>query len=623
MKTSFRTVPFIAVILSVMCFVGLSASAQDATPSDFDVELQALEATTPIPASQVPESGTFWSAQHATDWPPLPSGFLNVPAWPLGDNVFVLDDLNVNYSAMAQAATRSRISSGIHAMDESGGGFSPDFSFPSNSLYLQINAVSNGLAYVNLMNATDYVYEIFSKTDLTLTNWNIELELWPTNTTSMPFTVSEQSRTNLFIWARDWTGITENGNTTPDWWFYEYFGTITLSDTNLDSQGNTLLYDYTNGLDPNIISFSLTVTNNYVNNMSAPVQLNVTAGVPSYFAVLVDDTNFADATWNTYTSSSITANLGLNTGWHGVWVGLRGLPSNATQTWQWERLNLLQPPVLAITNPVTNVVSQPMIQIYGYCQDSLASINYDISNAVGMVTNQPSEITDRYFDTNVLGFTTNYFECLDVPLTNGLNTITLHATDLAGDITTTNFNFTLDYSGKTNPPAVQITWPTNGTQISGSNFTWTGSVSDPTATVTGQAVDTNGDTNVVVGLVERNGNFWVENLPLGSGTNTLTLTVSDVVGNTSVTNINVIQSSLVLTINPVTPSSQLWQPTVNLTGTISDSTYAVWVNGVKGHNNGDGTWSANNVPTTSGGTASFTATAYSPTEQQPNGSYGN
>jgi hypothetical protein len=62
---------------------------------------------------------------------------------------------------------------------------------------------------------------------------------------------------------------------------------------------------------------------------------------------------------------------------------------------------------------------------------------------------------------------------------------------------------------------------------------------------------------------------------------------------------------------------------VNLTGTISDPTYAVWVNGVKGHNNGNGTWSANNVPVNSGGTASFVATAYAPSDQQPDGSYGN
>lgn len=73
----------------------------------------------------------------------------------------------------------------------------------------------------------------------------------------------------------------------------------------------------------------------------------------------------------------------------------------------------------------------------------------------------------------------------------------------------------------------------------------------------------------------------------------------------------------------VTPDTELWQPTVNLTGTISEATYAVWVNGVKGHNTGYGTWYADDVPTTPGGSASFTITAYEPTEQQPDLSYGN
>jgi hypothetical protein len=130
-------------------------------------------------------------------------------------------------------------------------------------------------------------------------------------------------------------------------------------------------------------------------------------------------------------------------------------------------------------------------------------------------------------------------------------------------------------------------------------------------------------TNVYAGAVDRNGNFWLENLPLTAGTNMFTIKVTDAVGNTSKTNISVVQSTLVLTVNPVTPDSQLWQPTVNLTGTISDPTYAVWVNGVKGHNNGNGTWSANNVPNNNGSAASFTATAYAPTEQQPDDSDGN
>jgi len=114
----------------------------------------------------------------------------------------------------------------------------------------------------------------------------------------------------------------------------------------------------------------------------------------------------------------------------------------------------------------------------------------------------------------------------------------------------------------------------------------------------------------------------VEDLPLSSGTNVLTIVVTDAVGNTSVTNINLAPSQVVITMNPVTPDSQLWQPTVNLSGTISALDYPVWVNGVKGTNHGDGTWSANNVPVNKGGTATFEVIAYAPDEQQPDGSYG-
>ncbi len=614
---------------------------QSVSVDDMAVMLQAVEETTPQAAESAPKSGTFYSAQFPNQ-PPLPCNINNVPVWNLGGGVFLLSDLDINYSLrpLASSMTAGRMSAmdAPSPGDGSGdgesdgyGNFNSTYTFPTNGLWLEITNVSNGRSYLNLHNATNQVYAIWSTTNL-LAAWNVETELWPTNSPVMPFTVTTFERQNLFVRAEDWTGMTENGNITPDWWFWEYFGTVALSDTNLDSSGNTLLYDYQNGFDPNVISFTLSYTNQYATVSGAPIQVNVTAGVPSYFAVILDSTNFTGAAWNSYASSNIIINLGTTQGWHNMWVGLRGLPPNATQTWQWKHLNLALPPVLVITNPVANIVSQPIIQIYGYCQEPLASISYDISNALGIVTSQPSEITDQYYDANAWGFTTNYFECLDVPLTNGLNVITIHATDLVGDTTTTNFNFTLDYSSKTNPPVLQITWPQNGMQISGSNFTCQGWIDDPTASVTTQLVFTNANTNlfwggiytnVYVGAVERNGNFWLENLPINAGTNAFTIMVTDAVGNMSVTNLSVVHSTLVLTVNPVTPDSQLWQATVNLTGTISDSTYAVWVNGVKGTNNGDGTWAANNVPVNSGGTASFTATAYAPTEQQPDGSYGN
>ena len=176
---------------------------------------------------------------------------------------------------------------------------------------------------------------------------------------------------------------------------------------------------------------------------------------------------------------------------------------------------------------------------------------------------------NQYYDTTTWEFTTNTFQAFDVVLTNGVNTFTLHATDLAGNVNTFVTNITLDYSAKTNSPAIQITWPTNGTEISGNKFTVDGQVNDPTVTVAATITDTNGDTNTVNGLVERTGKFWVENLPLNSGTNTVTLTVSDTAGNVNTTNFNVVQSAVTLTLNQVSDPQQLWQPTVNLTGTVS------------------------------------------------------
>jgi len=506
--------------------------------------------------------------------------------------------------------------------------------FNTNLLWLKITNIVVGVAYANLYNATNQVYTVLTSTNLTTpsSNCQVATEVFPTSTNCTPFVVQTLNQNTLFLRAEDWTGVTDNGNLTPEWWFWYYYGTNTLSDTNLDSQGLQLSSDYWAGTDPNLIDFSVAVTNNYLNSASVPLQINVTAGVPFYITTLFDNTNFAGATWSAYTSSNITVNVGSVAGWHNVWVGLRGFPAKATQTRQCKHFDLTTPPVLAITNPTIFVVNKPVIQVYGFSQEPLSTVSYAISNALGDVKNQPSDITDQYFDTNTCNFTTNYFECLDVPLTNGLNILTLQATDLSGNTTITNFNFTLDYSSKTNPPSLQISWPQNGSQVSGNTITLQGTIGDPTAFVTTQLIITNSNTNLswagiytnlYVASVERNGNFWLENLPLNSGTNVFAITVEDVVGNTFSTNINIVHSTLTLTINPVTPDSQLWQPTVNLTGSISITNDAVWVNGVKGHNNGDGTWYANIVPVNEGGTATFTATAYGPTERQPDGSYGN
>ena len=263
-----------------------------------------------------------------------------------------------------------------------------------------------------------------------------------------------------------------------------------------------------------------------------------------------------------------------------------------------------------------------MIEIQGYCPESLTAITYDLSNAAGVVTGQQVLILDQNYDTNTFEYTTNAFQAFDVPLTNGDNNITPHATDMAGNVTTTNFSYTLDYSTKTNPPVVKLFWPQDQTVICVSNYTWHGWVDDFTATVVAQMVDTNGNTNLFNAAVERDGNFWVENMPLSSGTNYLTLTATDAVGNVTTTNITVFSGAVTLTINPPT-SDQLWSNAIVVTGTISDSTdYTVWVNGAKATLNGDGTWTATNVYLPMGGTAVLQARAIPNTNNGGSGTGG-
>ena len=311
------------------------------------------------------------------------------------------------------------------------------------------------------------VYEVMSKTDFTLTNWTIEPSvLFSTNSTAMPFTVPALDRTNaLFIWARDWTGVTENGNTVPDWWFWEYFRMLDLSDTNLDSQGNTLLNDYTNDFDPNVIQFLLSFTNDYVNSSIAYGTIMVSGGAPAYMAVLINDTNQADTVWQPY-NPIIVAGLNACDGKYNILVGLRGLPDDTEQTWLGAQLTLdTVPPVITITNPISSTVGQPMIQLQGYANETLGSLTFAVSNAAGIWTNQTGYTTGQFCDTNLFEFTTNWFQCYDIALTNGLNTITLHAADLAGNTTTTNVSFTLDYSSGSNPPVSYLSTPHQTVEI--------------------------------------------------------------------------------------------------------------------------------------------------------------
>ncbi|HZF00821.1 MAG TPA: hypothetical protein VE344_02895 [Methylomirabilota bacterium] len=68
-----------------------------------------------------------------------------------------------------------------------------------------------------------------------------------------------------------------------------------------------------------------------------------------------------------------------------------------------------------------------IIQVQGLVNEELSSLTFDVSNALEVLTNQTGYTSELFYDTNLLAFTTNSFQLYDVPLTNGLNSISIPA----------------------------------------------------------------------------------------------------------------------------------------------------------------------------------------------------
>jgi hypothetical protein len=114
-------------------------------------------------------------------------------------------------------------------------------------------------------------------------------------------------------------------------------------------------------------------------------------------------------------------------------------------------------------------------------------------------------------------------------------------------------------------------------------------------------------------LVERDGRFWLENLPLQTGTNTVSVTATDAGGRVTTVNMTVLSSTVVLTMTPV-PDSQLYQSEVCAQGNIAGSDCTVTVNGMMATMGDGGSWRADHVPVSPGGVATFRLVATNPSQ---------
>jgi hypothetical protein len=637
--------------------IGTGVAEQPPLPPPLDLPLMVPEA--------VPETANFFSAAHVDEWPPLPfnplAGYLDVPVYSLAEALgntsgapFYLIDDRAYYLAKEQAEKAQqtwqmaeRAAKGMDLEEASAPQIAARGLIPlSDDLLLDIEDATNGVVSLTVLNPTSMtnspVWDLYATTNLSLstesgalnaTNWTWLVRTGPgeTNVTTPMLSETEcyfrladtndtdgDSLSDVFELLASHSSPDSNdtdGDGLLDGWSWTHFGHATGLESDhtgatndYDGDGASNLDEQTAGTDPNTISFTLSAANQYVRANPAPLLARVVTGIPFKVVALVDSTNFASAIWVDYSSSNLAVNLGAAEGWHDVAVGLRGHDETAGQAWQWMRMKLdTVPPTLTITSPGFTT-SLPMIQVQGISGEALSSITYDL----GALTNQGVLVLDQYYDTNTWEFTTNAFQAFDLDLAPGTNIVTLRAVDLAGNVTATNFTFTM--AADTNAPALSLAWPRPGMRLSGSSFTVRGTMDDPTAQITATVIDTNNVTNVVVGVVERDGAFWIEDVPLHGGTNSVTLTAVDVWTNVTTTNLSVVKANVVLGVVPV-PSEQLWGGCVSVSGTVSDTNYAVWVNGVVATVNPDGTWTAACVRFGSSGTASASATAYPPGEE--------
>ena len=219
------------VVITTGFVLGQSTINQSST-TDGQVMLLALEQTTPVPASSVPNAGTFWSAQHAPGtaeaWPPFPDNMWNLSVWPLGGGQYLLDDRNVNYDSLAAIAAAAQPTTTTASMSMTTMNLASIYAY-SNPVYITnttANFAGDGSVTVNfnVAGGTNFVpYDIEMSTNLASRNWIWQGIAYTSNNYTLYgqpadlafYRLAKPTKTMIVPWGNDtygqcdlWSGIT-------------------------------------------------------------------------------------------------------------------------------------------------------------------------------------------------------------------------------------------------------------------------------------------------------------------------------------------------------------------------------------------------------------------------------
>lgn len=168
--------------------------------------------------------------------------------------------------------------------------------YGSNELYLVIDTVSNGWAYVDIMHSSsNSLYEILSTADLRLpiTSWSSEGYVQGVEGATATM-LQVQNRTNLFLCVRD-VGLDSEGGGVPDWWQLAYFGQLGVDPYgDPDHDGWNTIQEFQNGTHPNSFNqppapSGFTVRYNSSNNVVTVSWIPSSGSVTGYTIVKLGD----------------------------------------------------------------------------------------------------------------------------------------------------------------------------------------------------------------------------------------------------------------------------------------------------------------------------------------------
>jgi len=236
--------------------------------SQLTVLVGALGEVPTIPFADLPTNrlgmtmgGTFWSTSQPGV--PYPADTAGVDLWRMADGSDLMNDLNVDYTALAASrmgigAMDSR-NSGLIGFGDNGGTYTPDgvtntpISYGTN-LWLSIaqtSVATGNMSGIISNTEADVELELQYTFDLTQpwrsANWIV---YGSESTNWTPWNVPAISSSNLFLRVKSW-GVDANG--LPLWWEQQY-GLTNVDPNALDSAGDgwTIYQKYELGVAPNV-----------------------------------------------------------------------------------------------------------------------------------------------------------------------------------------------------------------------------------------------------------------------------------------------------------------------------------------------------------------------------------